>query len=102
MNRAFLEKLRNPDTDFSMHLKMLSMIIPLGMGFLFTIILVALVVIVKITSVELVGTPSPYPKVLIYSPGAIIFITYVTLQILRAYVYFKLKKKDNSQGCENS
>ena len=100
MNLSFLDRLRNPDADFSWYLRMLAMIVPLSLSFLIMIFLVSVVVIKKITGFEFVGTSflNKFENVFIYSIMAIILVPYVTLKILHAYVILKLKKKGIPTG----
>jgi uncharacterized membrane protein len=88
MIRSFLEKLRNPDVDFLLHLKMLAMIIPLGLGFLITIIILVLMV----TGAKFIAIPW-LSKAFLYFIVTIMLLPYITLKILQVYVYFKLKNR---------
>ncbi len=60
MNRSFIDKLRNPDNDFLGYLRMLSLIVPLGIGFLIILTLFLSLLITKLAGAESVVTQALY------------------------------------------
>jgi hypothetical protein len=96
--KDFLDRIRNPDSDFLHRLMMLSWIIPAGFG-----ILISLIFILSILATFLIGEQSLIAIglrnifiwfVKLFLP--LILLIVVTLICLRVYVYLKIRKKTNN------
>jgi hypothetical protein len=95
--RSFLHLLRSPDEDFSSQLRMLSLIAPIALGFLATVVFIAVVVARAVLGG---GSPLALAIARLASPVmwfiiALILPVFFIFMILHVYVMFKIRK---SQG----
>lgn len=89
MDKSFLERLRVPDEDFLLHLRMLTWAIPFGITFLIMIVLLIMMAITKIA-----GTEIPIPRLYKLLILLAVMLPSAILRVMRGYVSFKLKKKE--------
>jgi hypothetical protein len=99
MNRSFVDKLKNPDEDFIWYLRMLSHIVPLGIGFL-----IILVLLLSLLFIKLAGTDAPATRAIYWLTSPLsylilsaILIPYVVLKVLQLYVSAKIKKRSSQK-----
>ncbi len=97
MKQVITDKLRNPDDDFLLQVRMLAKIIPLGLGFLITIGFLIIVTLLKATTdPSLIKALQALSRILFRAIIPVILVTYVLLKLIQVYVAIKLKKKDAS------
>jgi len=92
MGKSFVEKLREPDEDFLLHLRMLAQVIPIGLGFLLMIVLLITMLLTNFLGRDILVPHGQFRWTGLIA-FLIIFMPYLILKIMQGYVALKLKKK---------
>lgn len=95
MGNSFSDRVRDPDEDFLWRVRMWGRVVPLAMGFVSGVMLVASILIVKLSGPESIMVPGAmgflrYFKYLIIP---LIVAPYLALRVLEIYVRVKIKRK---------